>query len=405
MEFQYVAYTDDRKVFKGTQTAADADVAANVLASHGYKVLSLKPLPRFLPRWEQIFPYFNRVPRRTVILFSRQLALLLESGTQLVTALELLKSQSTNRRLKTVLADVASDIRKGERLSSALGKQPDVFDRMYVQSVAVGEQAGGLESVLRQMADYMEKEENASKSVKNALRYPAIVSLVAIAVLAVLTVFVLPAFSSLYSQLGVQLPTLTRSVFSAVEWFTHNGLYLLGGLLIAGLVVYVYGKTPEGKFRLDGIVLKLPLMGRIVHLGELARCCRSMAILHRSGLPVSEIMGMVIESAGNLQIKQALTQVHQGILRGQGLSGPMTRNKLFLPMMVQMVGVGEATGTLETTLTATAASYEAEADDRMHSITEMIQPAVTVVLAVIVALIAAALISAMYSIYGSIGSM
>ena len=154
---------------------------------------------------------------------------------------------------------------------------------------------------------------------------------------------------------------------------------------------------------MDRQILKLPVIGRVIHLNELSRCCRSIAILHRSGLPISEIIAMVTEASNNSVIQQALTQVHQDVLRGERISDSMSKSPLFLPMMTQMTSVGELTGTLDTSLLSTARSYETEAADQMGAVIDLIQPVITVVLAVVVGLIASALISALYSMFGQFG--
>lgn len=401
-EYQYIAYGETRRLIRGTQRAASAEMATRMLASQGYKILSLKSVPAFLPRW-QFFPTLKKIPVQIIILFSRQLALLLESGTPIVNALGLLRDQATNRHFKGVLTEVISDLRQGLRLSQAIGKHPDIFSKMFVQSVLVGEQSGSLESVLDQMADYMEREATDIKGIKSAMRYPAILAFVAVAVVAVLALFVLPAFADLYQDLGLQLPAITMMVFNSITWFGNYGIYVLVLMIVALIGLYIYGKTPEGKFFMDRMALRLPVIGRVIHLGELSRCCRSIAILHKSGLPISEIMALVTESSKNAITQQALTHVHQDVLKGHGISASMSKNGLFLPMMVQMASVGEVTGTLDTSLTATAKSYETEAADRMRAVIDLIQPVVTVVLAIVVALIASALISAMYSMYGQMG--
>jgi type IV pilus assembly protein PilC len=403
MDYRYVAYTSDRTVVKGTQAAANPEIAAKLLTNRGYRILSLRVTSPFLPRLEKLLPSLNKVPVDTVILFTRQLALLLECGTDLVTSLEQLRRQANNRRFKQVLGDVISDIRTGQRLSHALSKHPEVFPKMYVQSLIVGEQGGIVEPVIRQVAEYMEKDVVGARKVKDAMRYPAIVMVVAVLVVGVLTVFVLPAFTGLYQQLGVELPPVTRMVFGAVAWFSKYGMVMLLSVVILSLAIYGYGKTAEGKLFVDRIMLKLPLIGRVIHLNEMMRCCRSMSVLHKSGMPIAEMMLLVIESSSNSVMKQSLTNVYRDVLKGQGLSVPMAKNDMFLPLMVQMVAVGEATGNLESTLTATAAVYETEADKRMHSVIEMIQPTITVVLGVVVALVASALVSAMYSLYGQMG--
>ena len=398
-EFQYIAYNEDRRLVKGMEKAANAEIAARLLASRGFKVLSIKSVPKFLPRWS-FFPSMTRVNRKTIILFSRQLALLLDSGTPLVNSLSLIRDQSTQKHFKSVIDDMMLDLRQGQHLSQAMGKHPDVFPKMYVQSVLVGEQSASLENILNQLADYMEREETESKAVKSALRYPIILTIVAIAVLAVLVIFVLPTFADFYQDLGLQLPPITQLVFDFTLWFSKYGIYVLLAIVVALLGLYVYGKTPRGKLFLDRIILRLPVIGRVVHLNELSRCCRSIAILHRSGLPISEIISMVTDASNNAIIQQALTQVHQDVLQGARISDSMSKNPLFLPMMIQMTSVGELTGTLDSSLLSTAKNYETEAADRMGTVIDLIQPVITVVLAIVVGLIASALISALYSMFG-----
>jgi len=402
MDFSYLGYDESKKIVKGTVSAASEEIAGRVLAHSGYRVLTLEPVTQFMPDWEKSFPSLFRAKPAEIIMFSRQLALLLESGIDIVTALELLRTQASNRQLKRVLGDVISDLRSGNRLSVALDKHPKVFPAIYRRSLGVGEQSGGLEIVLRQVADYMERENTTAKGVKNALRYPAIVSVVAVIVIAVLIVFVLPAFIDLYSSLGAELPLATKMLLGAMEWLTKYGLYLIGVMGFFGVFIFAYIKTPAGRYEWDKLTFKLPLMGRVIHLNELARCCRSMSLLFRAGLPLPEIMYLVIESTSNAMMKKTFTDVRQDMIKGEGLSRPMAKHELFLPMMVQMVGVGEETGNLDVTLLSVAQSYEAESEDKTHSLVGLIQPAMTIIIGLVVAFIALSLVSAMYSVYGQV---
>jgi type IV pilus assembly protein PilC len=350
-----------------------------------------------------MFPLFYKVKPEVVIMFSRQLALLLESGTDIVTSLELLGSQTSDHNLRRVLGEVVSDLRSGSRLSEALGKHSQSFPPIYCRALSVGERTGGLEGVLRQMADYMEKEIKASKSIKGALRYPIIIIVVAIVVVGLMVSFVLPAFTSLYTSLGIELPGTTRMLMSIVSWFGTYRLYVVVAVLSVAGGIFLYLKTPAGRLQWDGITLKLPLLGRVRHLGELAHCCRSMALLFRAGLPLPEVMSLVIDSSENRVVKQVFTEVRQDMIKGEGLSRPMAKNQLFLPLMVQMVAVGEETGNLDATLLAVAQNFETEAEDKMRAFIALIQPAITGIVGFIVAFIALSLISAMYSVYGQLG--
>jgi len=401
MDYQYIGSTDNTKVIKGTVAATSQEAADKILTSQGYQIFSLKPVPAFMPYRKQLSSSFsNKMKPEVIIVFSRQLALLLESGNAIVTSLELLQAQSSHKHFKGIISEIISDLRGGSQLSTALGKHAKVFPKVYTQSVSVGEQGGGLETVLRQVADYMEKDAKAAKGIKGALKYPIMICVVAFIVIGVLVVFVLPAFTDLYSSLGTELPPLTRVTLSALEWLTSYGPYLMGGAFLAVILAYIYTRTPGGRLLRDKLILKIPMIGRSVHLNELIRCCRSMSLLYRAGLPVPGIMSMVVEHSNNLVIKNSLTQVQHGVLIGEGLSKSMAKSEYFLPMMVQMVGVGETTGNLDATLLATAETYEMEAEDKMHSLIGFIQPAVTLGIGIVVGFIALSLVTAMYSVYG-----
>jgi len=400
MYYQYIGCTTDRKMIEGNLAAESEEVAERILTSQGYRIFSLKPVTAFVPSRVRMFPASSKVKPEVLIVFSRQLALLLESGNDIVTSLELLKVQLSNRYFKSVIDEILAHIRGGSNLSAALGNHPKVFSRVYIQSVGVGEHVGNLTKVLRQVADYMEKDVKATKGIKGALRYPIMVSAVAFIVIGILIAFVLPAFSELYSSLGAELPPLTKMTLSAFEWLTNYGLYIMGVILLVAGLLYAYTKTLDGRLLRDRLVLKLPLLGRVSHLNELIRCCRSMSILYRAGLPVAQIISLVIEDSNNLVAEDALTRVQQDVFRGEGLSQSMAKSKYFLPMMVQMVSVGESTGNLDAALLAAAEAYETEAEDKMRSLIGSIQPVITVVIGIVVAVIALSLVTAMYSMYG-----
>ena len=399
MVYQYVACNENGVMVKGRLSAQSEEAVANLLGYAGYRLINLKPHTPFLSSDRLALSFFQVKPEE-IILFYRQLALLLESGINIVTSLELLQDQLSNRILKKTLGEVIADLRQGSQLSVALAKHPQIFSTICCRSLSIGERTGGLETMLRQMADYMDKEIAASKSIKGALMYPVIASIVTVVVVGILAGFVLPAFSNLYDEMGAELPTLTRVVMDGAAALRSNALYILLALFVVGGLAVVYIKTPGGRNKLDKLMLGIPLLGRVNHLGILARCCRSISLLFRAGLPLTEIMPLIIQSSDNKVMMQALGEVQQDMLKGEGLSQPMAKNGLFLPMMVQMVKVGEETGTLDTTLLAVAQSYEAEVEDKTRSLIALIQPAMTLIIAMVVGVIALSLVSAMYSVYG-----
>ena len=401
MDYHYVACSEDNKIVKGKFSASSEEAAADMLTYSGYRVLSLKETTPFFTAGK-LTARFSAINPTEIIMFSRQLALLLESGTDAVTSLELLQAQVTNRAFKKIIASVVSDVRGGSPLSEALSKHPRAFSTVYHRLVSVGERTGNLEVVLRRAADYMERIATTQKSVKSALLYPIILCIVAIVVIAVLVTFVLPTFAGLYASFGVQLPATTRALLATTDWLQHYGLWLLLAIVAVVVVGFVYTRTPAGRYQWSKLALSLPRIGRINLLNELSRCCRSIALLYGSGLPLPEIMTLVIQGTNNKAMAKALTEVQQSMIAGAGLSGPMAKDKLFLPLMVQMTAVGEETGNLDNTLSTVAESYETEADDKTKAMVAFITPAMTVFIGLIVGFIALSMLSAMYSIYGQL---
>jgi len=400
MDFAYTAYTEDKRLVRGKVSAASEEAASELLSYGGYRVVSLKESIPFFNK-EKLLGRFARIKPSEIIMFSRQMALLLESGTDLVMSLDLLKEQTDSQTLKRIIGDVASDIRAGSPLSVALSKHPQAFSPMYYRAIAAGEQGGNLELVLRQMAMHIEKGATVEKQIRSALTYPFIVILVAVIVVIILITFVLPAFTSMYEQFGVELPLTTKILIGITDWFSQYGIYVIIAILAIAFGVYSYIRTPGGKHWWDATVLKMPVIGRIVHLGELSRCCRVMALLIRIGLPLPEVMAMAVNNSNNKTMADNLTGVQQELIRGEGLSRPMGKRPLFLPLMTQMVAVGEETGNLDNTLDTVADSFEIEAADKTSAAVAMIQPVMTIIMGLLVGYVVLSMVSAMYSIYGS----
>ncbi len=399
MVFQYVAYNEKGELVKGKLPATNEEAANDLLGYAGYQAISLKPYIPFL-NFEKLTAGLSKVKPSDIILIYRQLAMLLESGIDIVASLELLQEQATNHSLKRVLEDVIADLRTGNQLSRALSKHPHVFSPIYCQLIGVGEQSGDLETVLKQVADYMEKEVTTTKETKNALMYPVITSVVTVVVIIVLVTFVLPQFGTMYSSLGAEMPAPAKLLIDFSTKLKEYWVYLMLGTLAVLVLAYSYIKTPKGRAKWDRLVLRLPVLGKVCHLSELSRLCRSMSLLFRTGLPLTEILPLLIQSSRNQALSEALGGVQQDMIKGEGISQPMTKSKLFLPMMVQMVRVGEETGNLDVTLLAVARSYEAEAEDKTRSLISLIQPAMTLIIGLVIAALALSLVSAMYSIYG-----
>lgn len=398
MVYKYVAYNEAGEVVRGRLTAADEDAATELLGYAGYKTVSLKQSIT-LPGLETLLTALAQISPSDIITLYRQMAMLLESGSSVTASLEILLKQMDNRALKKVLTEIIADVRGGSQLSLAMSKHTKVFMPMHSRLVNIGEQSGNLETILVQIADDMEKEVATSKETKNAMMYPVLTLIVTIAVVGVLLTFVMPSFTKLYLSLGIELPTITRVMIAISDFASQNGLYLLAATLGITLLGLLYVRTEAGRLKWDRMKLKLPYLGRIRHLVELARSCRSLALLFGAGLPLTEAIPLISQSCGNTVIARSFNDLHSRMVKGEGLAVPMSGDKFFLPLMVQMVRVGEETGSLDTTLLTVSKSYSTEAEYKLKYVISLIQPAMTIFIGVIIGLLALSMTSALYGIY------
>ncbi len=394
MNFSYVAYTQDKRMVKGKLAAVDERAAIDMLSTIGYRVVSLKPEARLLPDLSRLLQ--APVKKEELVLFSRQLALLLEAGVGIISALELLQSQTSDKTLKTTLARVIDELRAGRSFSSALAQHRNAFPPLYSRMIGVGEHTGSLEAVLRGLADHIEREITAMGKLKQAMMYPLIVLVMAIVVGVIMVFVLLPPVTQMFSALGGDLPITTKLLISGMTFIRDNGLYLMAGLVALVLLLFLFFRTPRGRRIRDGILLKIPLVGRLLHLTELSRCCRNLALLFRSGLPMTEVIKLTTQATGNAVIAEALKQVEYDMMRGRGLAAPMRGRKIFLPLMVEMTRVGEETGTIDETLNVVAENYQIEADRRTQTIIGLIEPVMTIAIGAFVGLLALAVFMPIY---------
>ena len=401
MDYSYVAYDAELKQAKGMISATSEAVASQMLANRGWRVLSLKQNRPLLPTFGKLFSSLSRPKTSEIITFSRQLALLIESGIAISRALHLLANQTTDKRLQKVINQVSSDISGGTTISAALAKHPGTFPSMYPKLMAVAEHTGHSEEILRQLADYMERQEAAAAKVRMAMVYPALILVVSIAVVTVLMTVALPPLVGMFKGLGVKLPLTTSILIAVVEFILGNWMLIFPSFLVLLLGAILYTRTKAGKYRFHRLLLRVPLIGRVILLVELGRCCRSMSLMFGVGLPAHEVLAVASTSAGNLTVRQALDAVGQAVIKGESLSGAMGQNPIFLPMMVDMTAVGEETGHPDETLRAVAQTFDIETDDRIRRLIGMIEPAMTIAVGLVVGFIALSIFMPLYGILGA----
>jgi len=403
ISYRYVAVTNQGTTVKGTVKATSEIAAERLVVAKGYNPINVEVVPSMFSL-EEALPSLFKVKPRDVIVFSRQLATLLRSGISLLPAMEILRGQAaTGRAFRSILGKIVNDIRAGTSFPLAISKHPQAFDDIYCRTIAVGEQTGNLETVLNQMADYLERRTIMAKKIGSALTYPLMVLGVGVVVVAILMIVVMPQLLGMFTAMGADLPLPTRILIAITEFTTANSLYLLsGGAFLVALSVWMI-KQPAGRRMLDRLRLTIPVIGPTALAGELARFCRTLSVLVGAGLNLQEVMEMLPQSASNHVVRDALNQVNQGLLLGEGLSQPMSRIDIFPPLLVEMVAVGEESNTLDTTMGVVADFYETTAEEKTTALVGMVGPVSTIAIALLVGFIAISVIMPMYTLTGMFG--
>ena len=327
----------------------------------------------------------GKVNPADIAIFARQLATMLASGIPMVQAFEIVGSGSEKPALQKLILDIKADVEGGTSLHEALAKHPLYFDDLFVNLVEAGEQAGALESLLDKVATDKEKSEALKKKVKKALFYPAAVMVVAFIVTIVLLIFVIPEFQDLFKGFGANLPAFTQFVINLSELVQHQGIYL-AIVIAAAFWTFFYFKKRSRKMRevLDRISLKVPIIGPILNKAAIARYARTLATMFAAGVPLVEALESVAGATGNIVYENAVMKMKDEVATGQRLQRAMEARGIFPNMVVQMIAVGEESGSLDTMAGKVATFYEAEVDNAVDAMSSLLEPLIMVILGVIV---------------------
>jgi len=395
MEFKYQATTREGTEVAGVLEAESEEAAEQVLWDAGLTIISLKRNLK-LPQLHQMLPSLFGVKRKDVIVFSRNIASLLDAGIPLLRALSIL-ARHARPAFKDVLDDVIKDLEEGSRFSDACAKYPAVFPNFYVYLLRTGEEVGNLNVVMKEVATYMEKDQATAAKVKKSLAYPTFVVVLAIAAVIIMLGVVVPKITAMFSEFGQELPATTKLMVTLGDFFSANITYIVGGIIIAVVLALLYAKTVRGKRDKDRLVLKLPILGPAILKSALSRFTRNMSMLVGAGVSLFDALQLSVETSTNVKVGDSLSHVREGVGEGQLFSEAMRRDPLFPPLMAEMVGIGEETGNLENQLTRVSTYYEEEADAAIARVTGVLTPALTVGVGLLIGFIA---ISIFGSIYG-----
>lgn len=371
---------DKRNVrVKGEMRGSNLNIIKAELRRQGVNPLKVKKKPK------PLLTFRNKIQTKDIMLFTRQLCTMLQSGIAVVQALDMAGHSSKNPKLKEMVLTIKADVEAGDTLAKALGKHPLYFDDLYCSLVRAGEEAGVLEVLLNKIAIYLEKSEAVKAKVKKALFYPALVLLVAFAATTFIMIFVIPQFESLFKSFGADLPAFTRMVIDISQFF-QSWWWAIFGVIGGGIYGFIEGRKRSRNFKqmLDRWTLKLPLIGHMISLSANARFARTLATMFGGGVPLVDAMTSVAPATGNYVYERAVLDMRDSVSIGQQLNFAMRQTTLFPDMVIQMVAIGEEAGSLSDMLAKVADFYEEELDATVNALTTLIEPAVMVVLAVIV---------------------
>ena len=399
--FLWEARTKQGEIKKGEMEASDADAVNKRLTSLGLnptKVRKKSALDGSLS-----LPGLGGVSGKDILVFTRQFATMIDAGLPLVQCLDILGSQEPNASFKKVIFAIKSKVEQGSTFADALKEHPKVFDELYVQLCAAGEVGGILDAILNRLATYREKSEALKRKIKGAMTYPVVVLIVALGIAAVLLLKVTPVFAQMFSEVGSALPGPTQFVIDMSEWLQEWILHIVAGIaavVISGVMFY---RNPKGRRIVDRVLLRMPILGPVVRKSAVARFTRTLGTMISSGVPILDALDVTAKTAGNRTVEDGIYYVRAKIAEGKNIAGPLMDTKVFPAMVVQMIGVGEATGAMDAMLGKIADFYDDEVDTAVGALTSLMEPLIMVFVGVIVGGFMISMYMPIFSLAGTVG--
>ncbi len=399
--FKYVAKDEDGNAVNDMIEAKDEMVALDMLRVKNLIIISITEQKAEKASKAKVLN--KKIKPEELVIFSRQLATMVNAGIPLVQSLDILSEQMESVTFRNVVTTIRSDVESGSSLSAALEKHPKVFTVLYTNMVRAGETSGMLDEILERLAGYLEKSGSLARKVKSAMVYPAVVSCMAMGITLVLLLKVIPTFKDIFASLGGTLPMPTQILINISDTLQAYFIYCVAGV---GGLCFAFAKiiqTPQGKLRFDQLKLSLPIFGPLLRKVAVARFSRTLSTLIRSGVPILGALEIVGKTSGNVVIEAAVESARVGIREGESISAPLAKSKAFPPMVTRMISVGEESGELEKMLTKIADFYEDQVDAAVSGLTSLIEPLIIAFLGIVVGSIVIAMFLPIFKISELVG--
>ena len=399
-KFKWEGVTRGGEVRRGTLEAVSEDAVMNRLRADAITPRRVRRAAR-----EINIKIGTGVKERDLVVFTRQLATMIDAGLPLVQCLDILAAQSENPHFASVLASVKSSVEAGSTFSDALRKHPRVFDELYVNLIHAGEVGGILDTILNRLGTYIEKAQKLKRQVKSALIYPTVVMVVAIAVVIVMLSWVIPVFENMYKEFkGAQLPAPTQVVIRLSNSFTGNWYWFAGAVIAFFVAIALLIRNPRGRVMFDRLLLRVPVIGPVLRKIVVARFTRTLGTLLTSGVPILDSLEICAKTSGNKVVEQSIMYTRARISEGKDMASPLAETAVFPPMVVQMIGVGEQTGAMDQMLQKIADFYEDEVDVAVAAMTKLIEPIMMVFLGVVIGGLIVAMYLPIFELAGNINA-
>lgn len=400
--FTYKARNASGELTAGNIEANDASSVAQILLGRQFTPIEIKEAKGATATSLNVSLFTPKIKLEDLVIFSRQMYSLTKSGIPIIRSVKGLAETSSSERMTQILNDVCDQLERGRTLSSALHRHNKVFGQLFVSIVHVGENTGRLDEAFLQLSDYMEREQETRKQIKAATRYPTFVILAVVAALVIMNIFVIPVFANMFTSFGAELPLMTRILLATSDFFITKWPYMLVGIVLAIYLVSRYINTAKGRFNWDKAKLRLPIVGGIFERTLLSRFARSFSMMLRSGVPLTAALNLVSDAVSNAFMADKIVKMRKNIEKGESLSRVANSSKMFTPLVLQMINVGEETGRVDELLGEAAEFYEREVDYDLKSLTSKIEPLLIMVVAAMVLVLALGIFTPMWNMMGAI---
>jgi type IV pilus assembly protein PilC len=382
--FAYSGRTRAGQTVSGERSADSMDAAVSALRREQILVTRITPAKAKADAKKGAGRLDKTVAAKNLAVFVRQFSVMIDAGLPLVQCLDILGTQEEDKNFAAVILQTRTDVESGASLADAMRKHPKTFDSLFTNMIAAGEAGGILDTILKRLATFIEKAVKLKGQVKSAMIYPVAIIIIAALVVTVILWKVIPTFAAMFSGLGAQLPLPTRIVIAMSNGIVRYGLFVIIGIAVVVYALRQYYQTEAGRHTIDGIVLKLPILGILMRKIAVARFCRTLATLISSGVPILDGLEITAKTSGNAIVEDAIMVTRKSIERGETISVPLKETGVFPPMVTQMIGVGEATGALDAMLAKIADFYEEEVDTAVAGLLTLLEPVMIAVLGVVV---------------------